>query len=130
MLIDCFKSVMQEQAKDELDKSITALEGAVETMHDATVDHQEGVFLTSVRSKLQKVVKVGEGFMSKTDVKRLRKVLDVPESDWNELNKDATFKMKTNFRRVTRPSRLNRAWRARRNKGYRPNNTAQQRNQP
>merc|ERR1740138_1704023 len=43
---------------------------------------------------MQKVVKVGEGFLAQADVQRLRKVLDVPDADWNELNRDATFKMK------------------------------------
>ena len=81
-------------AKDELDKSVAALQGAVDTMSDATTDMKEGVFLTSMHTKLSKVVKVGEGFLAQKDVQRLRKVLDVPDADWNELNRDATFKMK------------------------------------
>jgi len=81
-------------AKDELDKSVAALQGAVDTMGDATTDMKEGVFLTSMHTKMQKVVKVGEGFLAQKDVQRLRKVLDVPDADWNELNRDATFKMK------------------------------------
>jgi len=81
-------------AKDELDKSVAALQGAVDTMSDATTDMKEGVFLTSMHTKMQKVVKVGEGFLAQKDVQRLRKVLDVPDADWNELNRDATFKMK------------------------------------
>jgi len=81
-------------AEDELVKSIAALQGAVDTMHDATKDHQEGVFLTSIHRQLKKVVKVGQGFLAKEDVDRLRKVVDVPEADWNKLNQDATHKMK------------------------------------
>jgi hypothetical protein len=81
-------------AKDELDKSVAALQGAVDTMGDATTDMKEGVFLTSMHTKMQKVVKVGEGFLAQEDVQRLRKVLDVPDADWNKLNRDATFKMK------------------------------------
>merc|ERR1719482_1018436 len=81
-------------AKDELDKSVAALQGAVTTMGDATTDMKEGVFLTSMHTKMQKVVKVGEGFLAASDVQRLRKVLEVPDADWNELNRDATFKMK------------------------------------
>merc|ERR1719408_512369 len=32
--------------------------------------------------------------MSETDVQRLKKFVDAPEADFNELNRDATFKMK------------------------------------
>ena len=37
-----------------------------------------------------------------------RKVLDVPDADWNELNRDATFKMKYKQRSSLRANR--RAW--------------------
>merc|ERR1719352_170810 len=63
-------------------------------MTDATVDMKEGVFLTSVHSQLKKVLKVGAGFMSASDMGRLQKAVDAPETDFNDLNKDATFKMK------------------------------------
>merc|ERR1719311_1705546 len=63
-------------------------------MSDATVDMKEGVFLTSVHSQLKKVLKVGSGFMSENDVARLQRVVDAPVTDFNDLNKDATFKMK------------------------------------
>ena len=33
-------------------------------------------------------------FMSAGDMSRLQRALDAPETDWNDLNKDATFKMK------------------------------------
>merc|ERR1719408_221781 len=32
--------------------------------------------------------------MAQSDFSRLQRVLDAPETDWNELNRDATFKMK------------------------------------
>jgi len=80
-------------AKDEMDKAVTALEAATETLSDATKDNQEGV-LTGLSSKLKHVVQVGQGFLAKKDVSELMKVLDVPDVDWKKLNRDATFKMK------------------------------------
>ena len=43
-------------AKDEMDKAVTALEAATETLSAATADSQEGV-LTGLSSKLKTVVK-------------------------------------------------------------------------
>merc|ERR1719181_469870 len=80
-------------AKDEMDKAVTALEAATSTLADATKDHQEGV-LNAMASNLKKVMKVGEGFLSKKDLSELTKALDVPEVDWKKLNRDATFKKK------------------------------------
>ncbi len=67
----------------------------METLGDATADHQTGVMMTAVRTKLQKVAQVGEKFVSEHDLKRLQRVLDVPDVDWNKLNRDATFKKKS-----------------------------------
>ena len=36
------------------DRSVAALQGAVDTMGDATTDMKEGVFLTSMHTKMQK----------------------------------------------------------------------------
>jgi hypothetical protein len=77
-------------AKDEMDKAIAALESATETLSDATKDHS----LSSLHAQLDKVLKVGSGFLAKQDLSGLAKVLDVPEADWNKLNREATFKKK------------------------------------
>ena len=80
-------------AKDEMDKAVAALEAATTTLTDATADHQEGV-LSALKSKLQHVMHVGEGFLAKKDLSGLAKALDVPDVDWKKLNRDATFKKK------------------------------------
>merc|ERR1719191_2315517 len=76
-----------------MDKAVTALEAATETLSDATKDNQEGV-LAGLSSKLKTVVKVGQDFLAKKDGSELMKALDVPDVDWKKLNQDATFKMK------------------------------------
>merc|ERR1719265_1943603 len=76
-----------------MDKAVAALEAATETLGDATKDHMEGA-LSSLHAELDKVLKVGSGFLAKQDVSGLAKVLDVPEADWNKLNREATFKKK------------------------------------
>jgi hypothetical protein len=45
-------------------------------------------------SKLQSVLKVGQGFLAKQDISELHRILDVPEVDWKKLNREATFKQK------------------------------------
>merc|ERR1719199_1903092 len=77
-----------------MDKAIAALESATETLADATKDHTEGSALSSLHAQLGKVLKVGSGFLAKQDLSGLYKVLDVPEADWNKLNREATFKKK------------------------------------
>merc|ERR1719240_1437981 len=47
-----------------------------------------------LKQKLEKVLRVGEGFLAKKDVSELHKILDVPEVDWKKLNREATFKKK------------------------------------
>merc|ERR1719159_785929 len=49
-----------------------------------------------MKSSLTKAVNLGKGFLAQRDVATLLKALqpDVPESDWEKLNQDATFKMK------------------------------------
>jgi predicted nucleic acid-binding Zn-ribbon protein len=81
-------------AKDEMEKAISALEGAVETLGSATEDHTEGV-LTSYGFDLRRAVELGKNFLSQGDVRFLEHTLDgdVPEADWKKLNRKATFKM-------------------------------------
>merc|ERR1719265_1956988 len=47
-----------------------------------------------MKSKLQHVMHVGEGFLAKKDLSELTKALDVPDVDWKKLNRDAGFKKK------------------------------------
>jgi predicted nucleic acid-binding Zn-ribbon protein len=77
-------------AKDEMDKAIAALKSAVYTLGNATEDSMPAMLV----SKLQSVLKVGQGFLAKQDVSALHKILDVPEVDWKKLNREATFKKK------------------------------------
>jgi len=81
-------------AKDEMEKAIAALEGAVETLGSATEDHKEGV-LTSVGFDLRRAVELGKNFLSQQDTRFLERTLDgdVPKADWKKLNRKATFKM-------------------------------------
>jgi len=83
-------------AKDEMEKAIAALEKAIEVLGDATADHKEGVFLTSVGFDLRRAVEIGQNFLSEQDSRFLEQVLDgqVPKADWKKLNRKATFKMK------------------------------------
>merc|ERR1719453_1909444 len=46
-------------AKDEMEKAIAALEGAIDVLGDATEDHQTGV-LTSIGFDLRRAVEVGK----------------------------------------------------------------------
>jgi chromosome segregation ATPase len=80
-------------AKDEMDKAIAALESAVATLETAQTN---GTALNSMSSELKKIAKLGAGFLAKKDVDGLMKALqpDVPDADWEKLNREATFKMK------------------------------------
>jgi len=101
------------EAEDEMTKAIAALDGAIETLDEATKDHKEGVLL-AVRARLQgasknggmaelaerqkslkHAVELGERFLAKADATFLRRILlgDVPKVDWKKLNRKATFKM-------------------------------------
>merc|ERR1719453_2891352 len=82
-------------AKDEMEKAIAALEGAVDVLGGATEDHQEGVF-TSIGFELRRAVQLGQNFLSEQDTQFLERALDgeVPTADWKKLNRKATFKMK------------------------------------
>merc|ERR1719262_114153 len=94
-------------------KAIAALEGAIDTLEEATKDHKEGVLL-AVRARLKgasenggmaalsqrqaslkHAVELGERFLGKADATFLRRILlgDVPKVDWKKLNRKATFKM-------------------------------------
>jgi hypothetical protein len=80
-------------ALDEMTKAIAALESAVDVMaQGAPVEGS----LFSMKSSLKKAVNLGKGFLAQRDVTTLLRALqpDVPESDWNKLNTDATFKAK------------------------------------
>merc|ERR1719331_2410597 len=74
-------------AKDEMDKAIAALKSAIEVL-------AEGTAPAALVSKLEKVLKVGRGFLAKNDMSELHKILDVPTADWKKLNREATFKKK------------------------------------
>jgi hypothetical protein len=76
-------------AKDEMDKAIAALKSAVYVLGNGTAEEP-----TMLVAKLQRVLKVGQGFLAKQDVSALHKLLDVPEVDWKKLNREATFKQK------------------------------------
>merc|ERR1719262_1579302 len=94
-------------------KAIAALEGAIDTLEEATKEHKEGVLL-AVRARLRgasenggmaelaqhqaslkHAVELGERFLAKADATFLKRVLlgDVPAVDWKKLNRKATFKM-------------------------------------
>jgi DNA repair exonuclease SbcCD ATPase subunit len=77
-------------AKDEMDKAIAALKSAISVLGNATEDAMPAMLV----AKLQRVLKVGQGFLAKQDVSELHKILDVPEVDWKKLNREATFKKK------------------------------------
>jgi hypothetical protein len=85
-------------AKDELDKSIAALEGAVATMEAGTNETNRSTMFTAFASKVKKAVKIGEGFLAKRDVAELYKALDVPDVDFEKLNRDAGFKQQYEHR--------------------------------
>jgi hypothetical protein len=79
-------------AKDEMTKAIAALEKAVDTMKAGT----EGSFLHMTKG-LKKALKVGKGFLAKRDITALLEAAqpaDVPDADWEKLNREATFKQK------------------------------------
>merc|ERR1719271_2160171 len=79
-------------AKDEMTKAIAALEKAVDTMKAGT----EGSFLHMSKG-LKKALKVGKGFLAKRDIAALIEAAqpdDVPDADWEKLNREATFKQK------------------------------------
>jgi hypothetical protein len=81
-------------AKDEMDKAIAALESAVATLETA---QSNGTALNSMSTELKKIAKLGSAFLAKKDVDGLLKALqpsDVPDADWEKLNREATFKQK------------------------------------
>merc|ERR1719313_2324773 len=80
-------------AKDEMDKAIAALESAVATLETAQTN---GTSLSSMSSELKKIAQWGSAFLAKKDVQGLMKALqpDVPDADWEKLNREATFKQK------------------------------------
>jgi hypothetical protein len=90
-----------EAAKDEMDKAVAALGSAVTTLAAG----MNSTSLTGVKSELKHAVQLGSGFLAKRDVSALMKVLqgqdpelDVPDVDWEKLNRDATFKKKYDAR--------------------------------
>jgi hypothetical protein len=81
-----------EAAKDEMTKAIAALEKAVDTMKVGT----EGSFLHMSKG-LKRALTVGKGFLAKKDIAALVQAAqpdDVPDADWEKLNREATFKQK------------------------------------
>merc|ERR1719271_1215055 len=101
------------EAEDEMTKAIAALQGAIDTLGEATKDHKEGVLLAvraslkgasenggmaalaQRQASLKRAVSLGERFLDRADSTFLRRVLlgDVPKVDWKKLNRKATFKM-------------------------------------
>jgi len=96
-------------AKDEMEKSIAALEQAVEVLGSATKEHKGSML--SVRRMVAKVeegehaeatmalqnaLQLGKRFLAKGDAEFLDKLLsgEVPNVDWKKLNRKASFKMK------------------------------------
>jgi hypothetical protein len=105
------------EAEDEMRKAINALDSAIETLHEATKDHNStnntAMFL-AVRARVKsaeedggmaslmkrqatfrKATELGERFLEKADATFLRRVLfgEVPKPDFKKLNRKATFKM-------------------------------------
>merc|ERR1719199_1164993 len=77
-----------------MDKAIAALESAVATLETA---QSNGTALNSMSTELKKIAKLGSAFLAKKDVDGLMKALqpsDVPDADWEKLNREATFKQK------------------------------------
>lgn len=79
-----------EAAKDEMDKAITALDGAVSVLGEKAA---VGSFLVK-RFNQRKALELAKSELSVSDYKFLEHVLDVPEKDWKKLNRKATFKAK------------------------------------
>jgi hypothetical protein len=95
-----------DAAKLETEAAIEGLEGAIETMAEATggsngfIQTKAGLgqgFADRVKdaNKLQKASELGEKFLSKGDSLFLTRVLsgEVPKADWKKLNRKADFKM-------------------------------------
>jgi len=97
-----------EDARDEMDQAIAALDGAITVLKEATADHKTGTLLAikggssfqaraAMADHLSYAVNLGEKFLTKADALFLRKVLtggaEVPTWDWKKLNRKADFKM-------------------------------------
>jgi len=98
-----------EEAKDEMEKAITALDASIEVLKEATKDHKTGVLLkmrerfsetaesrAAEVATLKHAAKLGDRFLSRGDSVYLRRLLtgEVPTWDWKKLNRPATFKKK------------------------------------
>lgn len=97
-----------EDARSDMDKAIAALTNAVEVLRVATAGHEEGNLL-AIRSQLQQgaeshaaeasslahAADLGDRFLTKGDAAFLRRLLtgEVPEADWQKLDRTATFKL-------------------------------------
>lgn len=94
-------------AKDEMEKTIKALDSAIKVMAEATGDHTEGEFIQgqdtegfAARSEesqsLTRAVELGHKFLTKGDAIFFQRLLtgEVPKADWKKLNRKAGFKMK------------------------------------
>merc|ERR1712204_142165 len=99
-----------EEAKDEMEKAITALDASIEVLKEATKDHKTGVLLkmrerfsetaesrAAEVATLKHAAKLGDRFLSRGDSVYLRRLLtgEVPTWDWKKLNRPATFKKNT-----------------------------------
>jgi len=96
-----------EDAKNEMNQGIDALDSAIQVLKTATEGHEEGVLLSvkgqmgatfTQRAKeavsLQKAAQLGAKVLSKGDALFLHRLLtgEVPKADWKKLNRKATFK--------------------------------------
>jgi len=104
-----------EEAKDEMDKAITALNGAIKVLDEATKDSKKSA-LFALRARVNEgfseraaegaslahAVELGQKFLTTGDALFLRKLLtgEVPTADWKKLNRKATFKMSYKARSV------------------------------
>lgn len=80
-----------EAAEEEMNKGITALDSAIATLNEKA---NLGGSLLAKRFNLRKAVELANGRMSVHDYRWMMHTLDVPEKDWEKLNKDAEFKQK------------------------------------
>mmetsp|Transcript_141499 Transcript_141499/g.271619 ORF Transcript_141499/g.271619 Transcript_141499/m.271619 type:complete len:741 (-) Transcript_141499:95-2317(-) len=86
-----------DAAKAEMDAAIDALDEAISGLENATSGALvQARSILERRWSFEKALALGRGVLSDADVKYLHKAMNgqVPEVDWNKLNRKADFKMK------------------------------------
>jgi len=96
-------------AKDEMEKTVEALDSAIKVMAEATGQNTEGEFIQGKDTEtlgfaarveesqaLSRAVALGHKFLTKGDAIFFQRLLtgEVPKADWKKLNRKAGFKMK------------------------------------